>query len=129
MWNLSLEMKSSFSRISSEFFCSTIFYSLLISNFKRAGFFCFLNWFFRVFLLNWFKNLKAQFGLNQKGQDPGPLDSPPRCAPVFTAWAWFNIIFFNSFRFCLFVCCSRIWSVVELEFCHQLSASCKSCFL
>ena len=54
----------------------------MLKNFKRillvhgfVGFFCFLNWFFKAFLLNWFKNLKAQFGLFQKRAGvwtPGP---------------------------------------------------------
>ena len=37
---------------------------LLVHRFDR--FFHFLNRFFKAFLLNWFKNLRAQFGLHRK---------------------------------------------------------------
>ena len=44
-----------------------------------VGFFCFLNLFFKAFLLNWSKNLRAQFGLSQKMvgvQTPWTLPPP-----------------------------------------------------
>ena len=87
MQNLSLQIKCSFSKINSAFFCPAFFYSTFIStllkvalqNFKRMllencfdGFFHFFSWFFKVFLLHWFKNLRAQLGLYQKGQGSRP---------------------------------------------------------
>ena len=90
--NLSSQIKCSFSN-NSAFFCPALFNSTLIStllkvalkNFKRIllvhcfdGFFCFLNWFFKVFLLNWLK-LRAQFRV-YRSRGLEPLD--PSCLPV-----------------------------------------------
>ena len=89
MHNLILQIKCSFSKINSAFFCAALFYSIFIStllkvaleNFKRMllvhyfdGFFRF-KLIFKAFLLNWFKNLRAQFGLCRKRAGvwtPGP---------------------------------------------------------
>ena len=73
MRNLSLQIKYNFPKINSTFFCPALF-KVALKNFKRMlllvhrfnGFFRFLNWFFKALLLNWFKNLRAQFGLNRK---------------------------------------------------------------
>ena len=100
-------MKCSFSKINPAFFCPALFYSTFIStplkvalkNLKRMllvdrfdRFFCFLNWLFKAFLLNWLKNLRAQFGLYRKGQGsgpPGPLRymSLPVCLCLKTNWS------------------------------------------
>ena len=102
MRNLSLGIKRSFSKINSAFFCPALFYSTFISAvlkiafkiFKRMllihcfnGFFPFLNWFFKAFLLNWLTNLRAQFGLYRKRAEvwtpwKPPFPNPPRCACV-----------------------------------------------
>ena len=70
MRNLSLRIKYSFSKINSAL---SIFLKIALKNFERIllvdrfdVFFRFWNWFFKVFLLNWLKNLRAQFGLYQK---------------------------------------------------------------
>ena len=72
MRNLSLRIKCSLSKTNSAFFCPALF-NVVLKNFKRMlllhrfdGFFCFLNWFFKAFLLNWSKNLREQFRLYQK---------------------------------------------------------------
>ena len=70
MRNLSLRIKYSFSKINS---AVSIFLKIALKNFERIllvdrfdVFFRFWNWFFKVFLLNWLQNLRAQFGLYQK---------------------------------------------------------------
>ena len=70
MRNLSLRIKYSFSKINSAL---SIFLKIALKNFERIllvdrfdVFFRFWNWFFKVFLLNWLQNLRAQFGLYQK---------------------------------------------------------------
>ena len=65
----------------------SILLKVALKNFKRMllvhrfdGFFRFLNWFFKAFLVSWFKNLRAQFGLYRTRagvRTPGP---PARCA-------------------------------------------------
>ena len=64
MRNLSLRIKYSFSKINSAL---SIFLKIALKNFERIllvdrfdVFFRFWNWFFKVFLLNWLKNLRAQ---------------------------------------------------------------------
>ena len=82
-------IKCSFSKINSTFSCRALLKGVL-KNFKRMlllhpfdEFFCFLNWFFKVFLLKWFRNLKAEFGLYRKRAGVRtPLDSTPRCVPA-----------------------------------------------
>ena len=96
MLNLSLPVKCSFSKINSAFFFPGLFYSVFIStllegalkNFKRMllvhcfnGFFCFLNWYFKVFVLNWCKNLRAQFGLYRKRAGVWTPWNPPPIPP------------------------------------------------
>ena len=76
MRNLSLWIKCSFSKINYAFFCPALFYSTfksVLKNFERMllvhhfyGFFRFLNWVFKAFLLNRFKNLTAHFRLYRK---------------------------------------------------------------
>ena len=98
MRNLSLRIKCSFSKINSTFFCTTLFYSIFISTHLKValknlmmmllvhcfnGFFCFLNWFLKVFFLNWFKNLRAQCGLYRKRVDPlDPINPNPPPQPT-----------------------------------------------
>ena len=43
--------------------------------------YCFLNRFFKAFLLNWFKNLGDNLDCFKKGRGPDRIDPPPRCAP------------------------------------------------
>ena len=73
MRNLGLRTKYSFSNINSAFFCFALLIKVALKNFKRMllvhrfdGFFRFLNLFSKAVLLNWFKNLRAQFELYRK---------------------------------------------------------------
>ena len=68
MYNLSLRIKCSFSKINSAFFCAALFYTIFISTLLKVA----LE---KAFLLNWFKNLRAQFELYRKRTGvwtPGP---------------------------------------------------------
>ena len=64
----------------------------MLKNFKRMllitslyGFFRFSNWFFRVFPLNWLKNLRTQFGLHQKRYEPVCFE-PKESIPSALIW-------------------------------------------
>ena len=90
MRNLSLRIKCSFSKINSVFFCPALV-KVVLKNFKRMVLVHRFDGFFKKFLLNWFKNLRAQFGLYQKkGRGPDPLDPPTKCAPVFSLFIIIN---------------------------------------
>ena len=90
----------------------TDFEYLCLSNNVLMG--SFVNWFFKAFLLNWFKNLRAQFGLYQKRagiQTPWnpPLDvslyskthviqKPLQCHDVAERLTFFKTdVFFSGF--------------------------------
>ena len=90
MPNLSLRIKCSFSKINFAFFCPALV-EVALKIFKRVllvhcfgGFFRFLNWFFKTFLLNLFKNLRAQLDCIEKGEVSGPpgAPTPTICAPA-----------------------------------------------
>ena len=95
MRNLSLRNKCSFSKINSAFFCPALA-EVVLKNFKRMLLVHLLDGFFKTFLLNWFKNLRAQFGLYQKRGGLDPLDPPPpsaRCAPAYDSHPWIMFYF------------------------------------
>ena len=68
----------------------SILLKVALKNFKRMllvhrfdGFFCFLNWFFKAFVLNWLKNLRAQFGLyGKRAGVRTPWTTPPSSLPL-----------------------------------------------
>ena len=99
MRNLSLRIKCGFSKINSTFFFPALFYSTFISTllkvalkiFKRMllvyrfdRFFRFFKRIFQSVSSNWYKNLRAQFGLYRKkaGVWTPWTPSPATCAPA-----------------------------------------------
>ena len=120
MRNLSLRIKYSFSKINFAFFCPALFYSTFIStiykialkNFKKIllvhrfdEFFCFLNWFLKSFLLNWFKNLRAHFGLHLK-KGVSALKGPWRLHMYILRYLRMRLLIVNCQYFLIVNCCN-----------------------